>query len=361
MAGALERKVWVHTLGSNLYPNLYVVLCAPPGIGKTVLTSLIQNLFAEMNDHHLAPSSVSRASLVDALREANRKLIKPTQTPSIVDFNSLMIIANEMGVLVPGYDNEFMNTLTDLYDGKRYAEKKRGKDLSYVMKHPQLNLLAATTPSYLNSVMPEGAWDQGFISRVVLVFSGEQIIKSLFTEDNMPESSFNALAHDLKIIGDLFGKIKFTHEAAAAIDKWNMLKGPPRPEHPKLLHYNTRRTAHLLKLSMIACVACRDELVVTIDDFNTALSWLLEAEIYMPDIFKSMASGGDARAIEDTYYYAYQVYTKEKAPVSEARIIEYLQNRVPAHSVERVLQVMIKSKLLEKQLDGYRPRARRDV
>ena len=79
----------------------------------------------------------------------------------------------------------------------------------------------------------------------------------------------------------------------------------------------------------------------------------------MPDIFKSMAIGGDAKAIEDAYHYAYQVYIKELKPVSEARMIEFLQNRVAAHSVERVLTVMVKSKLLEKRIEGFIPRARK--
>ena len=45
IAGVLERKAWVHTLGSNLYPSLYTVLVAPPGVGKTILTSRVEQLW----------------------------------------------------------------------------------------------------------------------------------------------------------------------------------------------------------------------------------------------------------------------------------------------------------------------------
>src|SRR5689334_563848 len=73
IAGALERKTWVHTMGSDLFPNLFVVLCSPPGTGKTVLTSILQDFWADLAKspgHHMAPSSVSRASLIDALHDA---------------------------------------------------------------------------------------------------------------------------------------------------------------------------------------------------------------------------------------------------------------------------------------------------
>ena len=54
---------------------------------------------------------------------------------------------------------------------------------------------------------------------------------------------------------------------------------------------------------MVACVSDGNELIITIEHYNRALEWLLEAEIYMPDIFKSISVGGDAKAIEDIYSF----------------------------------------------------------
>ena len=342
-----------------MYPTLYVFIVGPPGVGKTVVTSITQKLWVDLPDHKVAPNSVSRASLIDALAKAERKIIVPKAASQVISFNSLLVVANEFGVLVPGYDNEFMNTLTDIYDGKRYVEEKRSSKLEINMKSPQFIIFAATTPSYLNSVMPEGAWDQGFISRVILVYSGETQLRTLFPQDAIDDKPYKELLHDLEIIGNLYGEVTFTSEAATAIDMWHLAKGPPAPDYPKLAHYNTRRTQHLLKLCMVAATSRRNDLIITLDDFHEALNWLLEAEKYMPDIFRSMAQGGDARALEDCHYYALQVYAKEKANVDGARLIEFLQNRVPAHSVERILDLMVKSRLLSKELDGYKPRAKR--
>ena len=50
------------------------------------------------------------------------------------------------------------------------------------------------------------------------------------------------------------------------------MKMTPEPTHPKLRHYNTRRFAHLLKLSMIACVDRTDVLKLDVEDFNK--QWL---------------------------------------------------------------------------------------
>jgi hypothetical protein len=254
-----------------------------------------------------------------------------------------------------------MATLTDLYDGKRYTEKKRSKDIDNKMAAPCLNLFCATTVAYLYDTMPEQAWDHGFLSRTILIHSGEMIIRSLFDYIDTPEVLEKDLIHDLKIISTLHGRFKFTPEAAKGIDRWHTAGGTPKPDHPKLQNYNSRRTAHVLKLCMVASVSRDNDLIITLEDYHRALEWLMEAESFMPDIFKSMSIGGDAKAIEDTYYWAYKVYMKEGQNVAESRVVEYLQNKVPAHSVERILGLMVKSRLFDKQLDAYRPRARKDA
>jgi hypothetical protein len=230
-----------------------------------------------------------------------------------------------------------------------------------MMEQPQLNLLGATTVAYLYDTMPEQAWNHGFLSRTILVHSGENIIRSLFDEVDIPTPLYKELVADLRSISNLNGKITFEPAVASALDTWHKAGGPPRPEHPKLSSYCARRTAHLLKLCVIACVASTNELVVTMEHYNRALSWLLEVEMYMPDIFKSISIGGDAKAIEDTYYWACKLYYKTKNPLGEDVLIEYLANKVPSHSVERILQVMVKAGFFTKGYSGYTPRVRKDT
>lgn len=352
LAGAMERKVWVYTFGMDLYPNLYTILVAPPGVGKTVATSLAQTMWGDLPDHHLAPSAMSRASLMDAVRAAERRIIRHELTPSAVEFNSLLIPINELSTLINVYDNDFMGTLTDIYDGKRYGEKKRGKDLNYTLLAPQINLLAATSPSYLSSVMPEGAWDQGFASRMIMIYSGETPLRDLFIEEEKKTRPYQDLLHDLKIIGGLFGKMGWDEEAQDAMSEWYMGRNKPEPEHPKLLHYNKRRTTHCLKLCMVSAVSRSDKLMVTLYDFKRALKWLEDAEALMPSIFLEMSSGGQSKIIHDCWYYCADIYKREKKPLSEARIWNHLQQQVPAYSIPSIITALVNSGLLTKQFGG---------
>jgi hypothetical protein len=356
IAGALERKVWITTNMGSLHPNLYTVMVAPAGVGKTVITKTVQQMWQNLDDHFLASASVSKASLVDELREAERKGVITNGSGQggfgQFHFNSLKILSNELGVLIPGYDNEFMNVLTDLYDGHHYSERKRSASLNFKIDKPQINLLAATTPSYLNNVMPEGAWEQGFISRVILVYSGQTQIRDLFGGETRNEKLGKDLAFDLNTIGKLYGAMEFTPDAAQAITQWHLAGGPPTPDHPRLAHYNTRRTAHLLKLCMVSCASAGDNLTISIDHYTEALDWLLEVENFMPDIFKAMNSGGDSRVIEEAWHFLYTLYIKEKAPILENRLVNFIQQRTPAHNVMKIVEIMMKAGLIKRELSG---------
>ncbi|PCJ12692.1 MAG: hypothetical protein COB04_17435, partial [Gammaproteobacteria bacterium] len=165
--------------------NLYVILIAPPGVGKSEVTKRVDKLWRGIDEHFTGATSLTAAALIDELSAAERTINRPGESPPIVRFNSLKILSNEFGVLMPSYEPIFMNTLADLYDGTLYSEKRRTKNLEIMIKSPQLNLLAATTPDYLGQMLPDGAWEQGFMSRVIMVYNGEQKISSLFKK--MPD------------------------------------------------------------------------------------------------------------------------------------------------------------------------------
>jgi len=220
VAGALERKVWVRTMGSNLYPNIYVVLVADPGIGKSEVTWRIRAMWQGLEDHFVASSSVTKASLMDELAGANRRWITHDPINPVEHFNSLLLCINELGVFLPSYDNELMNSLIDLWNCKDYSETRRNhRHLGIEIQKVQLNMIAACTPSYLMHLMPEGAWDQGFIARTLLIFSGEQQIRSLFADYSTNEDE--VLQEQLSWVANIYGEITFVEESAELVDNFH--------------------------------------------------------------------------------------------------------------------------------------------
>jgi hypothetical protein len=348
IGAALEQKVWVKTGTGVLYPNLYTILVGPPGSGKTIALSAAVKLHYSLKDQFRASTSLSTAALTDALVEARRKIVRLADNPPYVEFNSLFIPAPELGVLLPVYDRDFMNTLNTIYDCEPYSQRRRYKDINFVVENPQFNLLAATTPSYLNSFLPQGAWTEGFISRVILIYSGSAKPRPLWDQSQEDTRLQRDLINDLKIIGEKYGKLSFSREAADQINAWHLSGGEPFPEHPRLASYLERRTLHLLKLCIIATVARgNNQFQIETEDLDLARAWMEEAEEAMPDIFRAMQSSiGDGAVMEECWHFIWEIYAKEKKPVDSARLVWFLKERVPSHNLEKIIDVMVKAKVL---------------
>jgi len=98
VSAALERKAWIVTAKGVLYANQYIFLIGPAGVGKSLCTALSYDLLSTIRTPespiHVAPTSVTKASLADAINKAERRIVKLNENPPITAFNSLQIIAN---------------------------------------------------------------------------------------------------------------------------------------------------------------------------------------------------------------------------------------------------------------------------
>lgn len=351
VAGALERKVWLRTSHGALYPNLYTVLVAPPSVGKTEITERVRSLWRMLPEHHVAGIDLSKATLIDQLNEANRNVHNTGGIPASINFHSLLVPVNELGVFLPAYDLALLNTLTDLYDCKSYSERKRGRDIKINMENCQINILAACTPSYLTTLLPEGAWDQGFTSRVLFIYSAHKIYKPLFINvDNSADAQIKTLVPKFRAIANRVGEMKIEAEAANIVEEWHKSGGEPKPTHPKLLYYAGRRTVQLLKLCMVATASRNEDLVITAEDVRTALDWLMEAEAEMGNIFKVMGAGSNAQLLRETWHFIFEQSQLQPDGVTTEEVYAFISDRVPSYQVETVLNVMEKSGMIGKKI-----------
>jgi hypothetical protein len=253
-----------------------------------------------------------------------------------------------------------------MWDGKGFTERKRHLKEKIDIPRSTVNILAACTPSFLRDLLPEGAWDQGFMSRTVMAYSGEADPQDLWTVNGGQDELFKDLTTDLKAISKLYGPMDYEDEALDALRKWHLAGGPPRPDHPRLLTYNGRRTALLIKLCMVMSVASSDSMIITREHYERALALMLETEIHMPEIFKSMRSGGDRSVMDEVWHYIYQYNVKKNnRPMPHQEVFSFVSERTPTHNIFRLVDAMCRNGLLEEIKDvggaGYKARKKREA
>lgn len=355
LAAAIQRRRWIISNGKPIYPNLYVLFCGSSAAGKGVSLDPVYEILSRTNDQFIAPPSVTAAALVDEFEDSVITLLTPDHKS--VMFNPLTVIANEFGVFIPAYDTVVLNLLTDLYDCKGYAERRRGNKKGRVdIPYAHLSIIGGTTPDYLNNVLPEGAWGEGFMSRMVLVYGHTPAKRELVEElENIDKTMQDNLVSDLNDIITRYGRMRWAPKGFAAINQWYM-HDKSAPTHPKLITYNGRRHFNALKLSLLHAIA-RDADVIEEDDVAMAIDLLTETELYMPDAFKAMRTGGDQQVIKEARYFVFQTYIngKNKEAISHAALVRFLQDRAPAHAVTRMIDVMVDANLIKRVYNRGKP------
>jgi hypothetical protein len=330
---------------SRVYANLYVLLVAPPGVGKSVAIYQGAGLTDRTKKLKVAPDDVTKASLLDHLAAA---LQTRTYGPAdFLEYHSLQVFADEFGVFCPSHDTGFLSVMNKLFDnGPRYKESRRGREGDLIINNPQVNLLAGTQPDFLANLLPPEAWGMGFMSRMLMVYAGKSEKPKLFGKRVKVETE--SLLSDLKVICELHGEMDWDDAAAAELESWYERGMDPEPQHTKLQHYIPRRILTMIKLSMISSVARSNDLIILPEDVARAREWLLEIEALMPEIFKAMNGVSDIQIIQDLHYAMWEMWAKgNKKPLHISRVYNFLQARAPSYAVANIIKVCFASKVLK--------------
>lgn len=349
IAGALTRQVWVKTGAGKLYPNMFILLVAPPGVGKDFAINPARDLWAATKKLNIAPSAMTHKGLIDHLAESSVNTQQVDEQGKFVNYHSLLLSVPELGVLVPGHDLAFLSSLNDLYNcGPVYEERSRTKGEPLQIENPHIHFIAGTQPKYIGTLFPEEAYGMGFTSRIIMIYWGTPTKRSLFGANKYNIKLQKTLAKDLSSIADLHGEFLLDEAAVEALEHWYaVLSDTDKPLHSKLIHYNARRVMHLIKLSMVYSVSRSNDMIITLEDFQNAKETLLEAEHAMPEIFKEISSGGQAGEIEEAFHFIVRQHNATKKPVPEHKLIHYLATKVPANQITYLLDTMVRSSIIK--------------
>lgn len=347
IAGALERRVWVKAIQRPTYPNLYTLLVASPGIGKSVIDDA-GYLWKKVKKFKTAPDSVTSASLVQALSVAKR-VIMVNNVPEI-EYHSLLVAAEEFSFLMPNYDPETAARFIKIFNNPpeiRIARIYMDEELN-ILK-PQLNILAGAQPGFLASMLPDEAWKQGFTQRLIMIYSGTGKKVPLFHVVPERGKQDQELTKAMFEFGDLIGEFTWSGEAMRAIEQWDTAGGPPIPQHPRLTDYLNRRTQFMMKLMMISAASRREGLSINLFDFDRALAWIVGAESVMPDVFREMHMRSDKHLLEELQAHGLQIYLKRgKKPMHMEVFLAFLESRIPKEKVWTYFQLAVRMRFIYK-------------
>lgn len=330
-----------------MYPNLYTILVAAPGIGKTLPIQAVRRFWRQAGNLNVASDTITKAGLVDEIKDALRTV--PLEGGDFLMFHSLLIGSEELTNLIPTYDMEFLGLLGTIYDCGQTAEERTRKHGRITVSEPHITLLGGTQPKYLVALFPDAAYGQGFASRLIMIHSNQRSRGKLWLSDEERKhqtSGESGLITDLTRITEMCGEFQWDQEAKNLLGEWEAIGCPPVPTHHRLEHYCQRRRTHLLKLSMIISAAESSALRVTDTHVSTAMHILFDAEEGMPSIFREMTQATQPSVLQDCFHWMLKLYNNTRRPITEPRIWSFLSSRMPPNQIRASVDTMIQSGLV---------------
>jgi len=313
-------------------------------IGESILKDVSVSITSEATTREALIRAMSTA--MDSFTDADTGKVK---------FHcSLTCMSEELSVFLGQNDVKFLSLLTAWYDSRdewKYETKGSGKDhLSGVC----FNLLGATAPDWLRSILPDEAIGGGFTSRVIFVVEekkGKTVAESHYTKAH--EELRKQLVKDLEQIRIISGEYTFDAKANAAYIAWYkeqetlIEKGEPPIDDPRFAGYCERRGTHVRKLSMLLTASRTSKRVIMLSDFERALLVLKAVEVKMSKTFGGLGRAQYSEVTEQVLEYI--VACKK---VKRSTLMSKFYRDVDPPTLKIIEEVLSQMRVVKVKIDG---------
>lgn len=304
LAGALRRHIWFDQYYFKWFPNHYTVLVADPGIAtKTTTIGIAMDLLHQVPGVSFGPNAVTGPKLVDEFSEHMEQFVYQNQ---YITQSALTIESSELGNLLDPEDRDLIDWLVDLWDAKTGTTTKgtRGQGL-VSFENPFLNILACTTPRWLEGNVPEHMIGGGFTSRCVFVYADHKEKLIAYPKKSVPlnfEQYRDKLTEDLVHISTaVVGPCELTPEAYEWGEHWyadHYANPPPALADNRFKGYLARKQSHLHKAAMVISAARRDDRIIGLDELITASTMLNDIERDLPRVFDKIGRSPESIQVD---------------------------------------------------------------
>ncbi len=284
VAAALERKVWfVQQIEPKVihYPNLYIMLVAAPGDGKSVSATRAIKILREVTgpegNVNFVPTQITHAALMLAMGTTKRFFVGPQEYKQSAAYFFAEEASNSLGEIKGGGD--IFPLFTQAYDcGDEITKGTIIRGLNEKVKFPCMNVLACSTFDHLTGMLTNGGILGGFVSRFTFVTSREKIVRNpRIMDDEEAERTedprVGMLIQDLQEIYQLTGRFvpdKGYREVFAKFFPENDRRRHAK-DSEKEQAIIARKGNAVIKLSMILSVSESSELTLKQKHWERAL------------------------------------------------------------------------------------------
>lgn len=346
ISGALRRRVWINMGHFKWFPNFFIFFIAPAGIvSKSTTVDIGMDLLTELDYIHIGPAVASWQALVKELGECREEAA--TGDGSFQPMSAMTIVASELGTFLDPRNQDMVNVLVSLWDGKTGAWKKITKvDGEELIINPWISIIGCATPSWIAENFTEYFAGGGFASRTVFVYEEVKENYIAYPFRKMPDEAVmekwgNSLTQDLERISNLYGKFTITEEALDWGEKWyhEHFNSPHENlQSERFQGYLARKQTHIHKLAMVLSASRRDDLIIDLSEIEEAYERVTALEYDMPKIYGVSNREAEMSLAADIF-----MKLSEKGKIGKQALYRQFLHIMSYDTYERLLRSLINS------------------
>jgi hypothetical protein len=354
VAGALRKKVWLALGRLRVYPNLYIVLVAEPGIArKTQAINYGVDVISQIPAIITSADSITQQALVQDLELAACDEQMPDGR--VFRHASMSIISKEFESFLgqKGENTKMIVFLTDLYDASDLPTKYRTKNSgNNTIPSVFVNMQAATTPDSLASCLPASAVGGGLTSRILFIWStikAKKVTRPELTPRIIQLKEY--LIHDLSIISRIAGSYEFSSECFLLWDKWYKNYDETSKKRicsdPSFNGWYSRKPNTIQKIVQSIAASRSSNMTLEWGLFEEAFKLIEEVESCMGKTFSSIGKSDVAPEVDKVISIIDQHLW-----ITEKQLLQMVWRDVDSTKFDNIMQTVIRSGYAERKYVG---------
>lgn len=356
IAGALRRRVWIDMRHFQWTPNFYIILVGPPGIASKSTTIRIgTSLLENVDGVHFGPQSMTWQSLTQTM-EQSVEYVKYIDTKGVEQLQAMSPITcsvPELGTFLKMDDSALVDVLISMWDGQLENWGHKTKSSGNIeIKNPWLNLLACTTPSWLEQHFPTSMIGGGLTSRIMFIYGDKKRHLVAYPDEHIHEDDYyghrKSLIEDLQRIALLSGPYALSPAARKWGTEWYERLWSRRPTdmaNDRYSGYISRKQTHIHKVALVLAAAQREQLVIEEQDLIEADVLLTSIEPHMIKVFESVGVVDESKHLANiiAHVRAYQW-------IEGNTLYSLLRNNITERDFKNALRIAVEQGLLQVSL-----------
>jgi len=348
VGAVLKSNVFIKDGLFTLYPNQYIILVSPPGIGKGTAINFSWGLIRETSPNYLVNIVSDR---VTAPRILERIAIGwNSAVPQIVNGQVLIgsaldhtctICSTELRVLTSASD-WMLEFLCESWDKNEYEYDTKNKGSAFI-KEMCTSLIGATVPDYLRGLDNDtgASIKGGFTSRCLFVFEDTPARYLPFppplASSNQSSTILTNIKADLAHIArNLKGEFNYNAEAKIKFEAFlKSIRANSTDDNEPLANFKARIRAHILKLAMVISACRKDALVIDGVDMDTSIMLIKRILVDLEKVFRGSGESELAGSVARV-----TTYIEKVGMASKKELMKALHRHITIETLDRILYML---------------------